>query len=211
MTDINRVLTALNPKLVNNTNVNNASRNWIKPADSDRPLYLDQNGFVNSTTPSVISCASLVATTSANDVNASAADTILTGNFWTANSTGVDVTVQLPASTFSPYHLIIYNFASANAVVTLEFPDPPEIASFLRKFVPGFFQAGACWTISFINHNATHDLVLSVPVPGTGQTPQRIGFNTNTEHTLAPKSSCRFTIYVQEATANNEQFYYFIH
>ena len=204
MTDVDRVLTTLKPRIASDTTVASANKNWFKSADSSRQFFLDTNGMPNTLFPPVHTGVVVSNVSNENDLTSAAASQIVSGSYFEGTHT-------LPASFFSPYRILYWNFNDATADVTLTFPDPPVIATWLRKFVPGFFRSGACWSFTFINHNATHNVILSQPAAGTGRTPSRIGWNTNQTHVIAPKTAARITIYVEDATNGNEYFYYLMH
>lgn len=208
MTDIPKVITTLTPVRLNSDDISTNSRTYSKSPESDRPIFLNTNGFVETHLPPIRGGFQLVTNcgTLDNVQRYSSLATALTGSYFTAADLN-----PIDPSALGPQITILIN-NQAGAVRTWTFPTLTQMATYLRGAYPDLYRPGLYWEITFINHSTTNNLILSIPaaIAVNPQSYRIWGLAGTTTKTVGPNTSTTVGFLVEGTQPGSEKFSFFI-
>lgn len=205
MTDIPKVITTLVPVRTNSEDWTSNSRTYSKSPESDRPVFVNTNGFLETHLPCIRGGFQLV--NNSNDVSGTLRNTslmaALTGDYLNSADVTLDPSLIGPQITY----LICWQYIGNR---TWTFPTVTNLCKYLRTTYPDLYRPGLFWTINFVNNTETRTLTLDIPDAVNPQSVRRWGMAGATTRTLPTNSSLKVSFLVEGTTPGSEKLSYFV-
>lgn len=200
MTDIRKVLSPLaTPSLVGTTN-------FVKAPESDRPVYYNRAGFLDTDFHPVLSGVKETAVTSVAEARLASGSQIVSGTYFSAGNVTLDPSVL-------DLRKLMIRVDSQAAARTWTFPTPADLVTYLKsQFGPENIVAGLTWNIIFNNDNGGgFGIVLRVTTPLAPQTVTTYGFTGAGpfDRTVNAKTTTKVYFVLNNVTPGSESVAYY--
>lgn len=205
MTDIPKVITTLTPVRLNSDDGTSNSRTYSKSPESDKLLYANTSGFVETSLPHIrggfllINNSNTLDGTQRNSQYASA----LTGDYFNTADVVLDPCAIGPQITY-----LICNVPGVNRLWT--FPSISALCAYLKSAFPDLYRPGLYWEFTIINNTDAHTLTVRINDAVAPQVQRKWGLHNTINKVLAANSSVRIGVLIEGTQLGSEKISFFI-
>lgn len=209
MTDIPKVITTLVDKRTNSVDGTNATRTYTKSPESDRPVFYNTNGFLETSLPNIRGAYFFINNT--NSLSGAKRNTgfatALQGDYFSSTAA-----VTLDPCVVSPSVSHLINAASAAQDNTWTWPSITATANHLREKFPDLYRPGLCWDTYITNSPSLRTLALVFTNATAPQVRGLVGESGTPAngYTLPSRASCLVRTLISDTTPGAERIDYFI-